>query len=108
MTAYTGASPILEKLFGRSSFYDIGCFAILASGPPLDATITSKNILRRSSIDNVMDHLHDASLILEDFSSRSRISSIIKCLSSRSLWSSFGWSTMRNLSAAPAISIGPF
>ena len=72
-----GASLILEKLFGKSSLYDIGGFSILASGPRLDATITSKNILRRSSIDNVLDHLYDASLVLEDFSSRSRIPPII-------------------------------
>ena len=38
------ASLILEKLFSRSSFYDIPCFSILANGPHLDATITSKNI----------------------------------------------------------------
>ena len=31
-TAYTGTSLILEKLFSRSSFSDIACFSILASG----------------------------------------------------------------------------
>ena len=31
---------ILEKLFSRSSLYDIVCFSILASGAHLDATIT--------------------------------------------------------------------
>ena len=88
-TAYTGASLILEKLFGRSGFYEIACFSILASVPRLDAPITSANILRRSSIDNVVDHVYDASLVLKDFVSRSRIPPIIKCLSSRSLWSAF-------------------
>ena len=44
------ASLILEKLFSRSSFYDIPCFSILASGTHLHATITSKNIFRSSSI----------------------------------------------------------
>ena len=39
----------------------------------------------------------DASLGLEDFSSRSRILHIIYCLKSCSLWSSFGWSTMRKI-----------
>ena len=39
--AYTCASLILEKLFSRSSFYDMVCFSILASGPHSDATITS-------------------------------------------------------------------
>ena len=69
---------VLLLLFSRSSIYDIACFSILASGPHFDAPITSDNILRRSSIDNVLDHLYDASLILEDFSSRSRIPPIIK------------------------------
>ena len=49
-----GASLILEKLFSRSSFYDIACFSILASGPHLDVTITSQNILRSSSIDAII------------------------------------------------------
>ena len=49
-TAYTGASLILEKLFSRNSFNDIACFSIIAGGPHLDATVTSDNILRRSSI----------------------------------------------------------
>ena len=40
-----GASLILEKLFSRSSFYYIDCFSILATGPHLDATITSGNIV---------------------------------------------------------------
>ena len=46
-----GVSLILEKLFSRSSFHDIACFSILASGPHLDATVTSENIFRSSSID---------------------------------------------------------
>ena len=74
----------------------------------MDAPITSENILRRSSIDNVVDYVYDTSLVLEDFSSRSRIPPIIKCLNSPSLWPSFGWSTMRNFSGGPALSIGPF
>ena len=38
--AYTSVSLILEKLFSRSSFYDIACFSILASEPYLDAPTT--------------------------------------------------------------------
>ena len=56
----------------------------------------------------IVDHLYDASLVLEDFSSWSRIPSIIKRLNSRSLWSSFGWSTMRKFSEGPEISSEPF
>ena len=56
----------------------------------------------------IVDHLYDASLVLEDFSSWSSIPLIIKRLNSRSLWSSFGWSTMRKFSEGPALSIGPF
>ena len=74
----------------------------------MDATITSENILKRSSVDNVVNHLYDASFVLEDFSSRSRIPPIIKCLTSRLLWSSFGWSTMINFLEGSALSIGPF
>ena len=36
-----------------SSFYDIACFLILASKSHLDATITSDNIFRISSIDAI-------------------------------------------------------
>ena len=50
----------------------------------------------------------DASLFLEDFFGRSRISPIIKGLNSCSLWSSFGWFTKRNFSEVPAFSVGPF
>ena len=49
-TTYTGAYFVFEKRFSRSSFYDIACFSILASGPHLDATITSEDIFRSSSI----------------------------------------------------------
>ena len=49
----------------------------------------------------------DASLVLEDFFSRPRILPIVLTLNSCSLWSSFGWSTMRNFSSLP-LSIGPF
>ena len=38
-TNYTSALFILEKLISRSSFYDIACFLILASGPYLDDTL---------------------------------------------------------------------
>ena len=55
-----------------------------------------------------MNHLYDAPLVLEDFSSSSRIPPINKRLNSRYLWSSFGWSTMRKFSEGPALSIGPF
>ena len=47
------------------------------------------------------DDLDDASLALEDFSSWSRIPPTIKRLNSLSLWSSFGWSTMRKFSEGP-------
>ena len=49
-----GASLILEKLFSRSSSYDMACFSIFASGPHLDPTTTSENILRRPSIDTII------------------------------------------------------
>ena len=49
-----GVSFILDKLFSRSSLYDIACFSIIANGPHLDATITSENIFRSSSIDAIM------------------------------------------------------
>ena len=111
-TAYTNASLILEKFFSRSSFYDITCFSTLASGPHLDTTITSENIFTNSGIDAIIFNcgplIMDASLVLENFFGRSRISPIIKGLNSRSLWSSFGWSTKRNFSEGPALSIGHF
>ena len=56
----------------------------------------------------IVDHLYDASLVLEDCSRWSRIMPIIKRLNSRLLWSSFGWSTMRKFSEGPALRIGPF
>ena len=72
-----GASLILEKLFSRSSFYDIACFSVLTSGPHLDPTITSDNILRRSSIDTIISNLMDASLVLEISFNGSRILALI-------------------------------
>ena len=111
-TAYTGASLILEKLFSRFSFYDIDCFSVLASGLHLDATITSVNFFRSSSVDAIIFNcgllIMDASLVLEDFFSRSRISPIVLGLISLSLWSSFQCSTKRNFSEGPPLSIGPF
>ena len=78
MDCFTGASLILEKLFSRSSFYDIASFSILASGPHLDATIGSENIFRSSSIDGIIFNcgplIMDTSLVLEDFFGGSRIS----------------------------------
>ena len=79
----------------------------------MDATITSdyfeKVQLRKFSTDNVGDHLFDdASLVLKDFSNRSRILPLIKCLNSRLMSSSFGSSTMRNFSEGPGVSIRPF
>ena len=50
----------------------------------------------------------DASLVLEDFISRSRIPLINFRLKSRSLRSSFGWSTMTKFSEDPALSIETF
>ena len=50
----------------------------------------------------------DASLVLEDFISRSRIRLINYCLKSCSSWSSIGWSTMRKFSEGPALSIRLF
>ena len=54
-----------------------------------------------------MDQLYDDSLVLEDFFRWSRILPIIKLLNSRSLWSSFGWSTMGKFSEGPALIVGP-
>ena len=111
-TAYTSVPLILQKLFSRSRFYDIACLSILVSGPHLDATITSENIFRSSSIDAIAFNrgplILDASLVLEDFFGRPTISPIFKGLNSRSLLSSFGWPTKRNYSEGPALSIGPF
>ena len=50
----------------------------------------------------------NASLVLEDFISKFRVSPIIERIKSRSLWSSFGWSTRRKFSEGPALSIEPF
>ena len=81
MDRFSGPSLILEKLFSRSSFYDMACFSILVSGPHLDATITSENIFRSSSIDAIIFNcgplILEASLVLGDFFGRFRISPII-------------------------------
>ena len=50
----------------------------------------------------------NASLILEEFFGRSRILPIIEGLNSRSLLSSFRWSTKRNFSEGSTLSVGPF
>ena len=50
----------------------------------------------------------DASLILEDFISRSWIPLIKYRFKSRSSWSSFGWSSMTKFSECPALSIETF
>ena len=67
-----GASLILEKLFSRSSFYNIAFFSILASGPHFNTIITSENIFRSSSIDAITficgPLIMDASLVTEIFS----------------------------------------
>ena len=76
-TAYTGASLILENLVTKSSFYDIACFLIHASGSHLDATITSDNIFRNFSIDAIIFNcgllIMDTSIVLEEFLGRSAI-----------------------------------
>ena len=76
-----GAPLILEKLCSRSRFYDIKCSSILANGRHLDATITSDNIFRSSSVDVIIFNcgplIMDASFVLEDFFGRSRIPAII-------------------------------
>ena len=50
----------------------------------------------------------DASLVLEDFYSRSKILPLIQPLNSCSLWFSFRWSIIRNFLEGPVLSIGPF
>ena len=50
----------------------------------------------------------DASLVLEDFFGKFRISPLILGLNSRSLRSYFGWFTKRNFSEGPALSIRLF
>ena len=77
----------------------------------MDATLILDNVLTKFGIDAIIlmaDHLYDASLVLKDFSSWSRIVPIIKRLNSCSLWPSFGWSTMRKLSEGPVLIIGSF
>ena len=80
-STYTAASLILENFFSRSSFYDIACFSIVAIRSHFDATITSENIFRSSSIDaikfNCGPFIVDASLVSEDVFGRSRIPPII-------------------------------
>ena len=80
-TAYMGASLIFKKLFSGSSFYDVACFSILASGPHLDSAITSKNIFRSSCTDAILFNcgpfVMNVSLVLDGFFGRSRISPII-------------------------------
>ena len=56
----------------------------------------------------IVGHLDDISLVLEELSIWSRIPPIIKRLNSCSLWSSFGWSTMRKFSEDLGLSVGPF
>ena len=51
-----GASLILDKLFGRSSFYDITCFSVVANEPQLDDAVTPENIFRSFSIDAIMSN----------------------------------------------------
>ena len=84
-----GVSLILEKLSSRSSFYEIACFSILASGPHLDANITSENIFR--SYLQLRTTYMNASLVFKDFFSRFRIALIVSRLNSGSLWSSFSY-----------------
>ena len=88
------------------------CFSILANRPHLDAIIISEYIFRSSSIDVIIFNcgplIMDASLVVDDFFGTSRIPAIIKGLNSRSLWSSFGWSTKKNFSEDQALSIRPF
>ena len=89
-TACKGASLILEKLFFRFSFNDAACFSIFASGQHLDATIISENVLKIQVLMLlylIVDHLNDASLVLEDLSCWSSIPPTIKRLNPRSLWS---------------------
>ena len=78
----------------------------------MDAAITSDDIFRSSSIDvvifNFVPLFTDASLVLEDFLGRFRVSSIILDLNSRLLLSSFGYSTKRNFSEGPELNIAPF
>ena len=73
-STYTGASLISEKLF---RFYDIAYFSIFENGPHLDAAIISENILRRFSIDAFIFNLMDASLVLENFFSGTKIPPVI-------------------------------
>ena len=51
----------------------------------------------------IVDHLYGCYSCF-----RGRFQSRITPLNSRSFWSSFGWSAVRNFSESPALSIGPF
>ena len=72
---------ILEKVFSRSGFHDMDNFSVLTSGPHLDATFTSENTFRSSSVGaitfNCRPLVINATLVLEDFFGRSRVSPII-------------------------------
>ena len=61
----------------------------------LDATISSENIFRSSSIDAIINNCGLFTWMLL----------INKRLKSHSLWSFFGWSTTRNFSEGPALRI---
>ena len=106
-----GASLILEKFFSRSSFYDIASFSTPASGPHLDATITSENISRSSSIDTIVslvDLLYGCFSCFRGLFQQVQDPAYIRRLNSCSFRSYFGWSTIRNFSQGPVLSIGPF
>ena len=101
-TTHTGASLILEKLFSRSSSYDIACFSILANGPHLDATIISENIFRSSSIDGVIFNFwHQIFWKVRNSAYNLRFK-----LSSFKIF--FWMDHKKKLSEDPALGIGPF
>ena len=60
----SSASLILQKIFSRSSFYEIAGFSIFASGSRLDVTITSDTIW--SYHIQLWTTYVDASLVLGD------------------------------------------
>ena len=57
---------------------------------------------------SIMDQLYGYFSYFRGFFNSSRIPPIIFRLNSRSLWSSFGCSTIRNISEGPTLSIEPF
>ena len=65
-------SLVLEKLFSRSSFYDIACFSILTSGPQVSVAIFSEGLLLMLLL-LIVDPFVDVSHVLEDFFSRFKI-----------------------------------